>query len=242
MVVKYDDYTLRLADIATHNIVDLYEAMRMPGEDIYENLEVNGKDVKTVSDAIEYTRQELFSDDGLKSLKDMIKDCSEFIDDPDISNEYISARNGLNDFCIARVYNSLRDSGKYDKNQLGIIKKSFEQGLTTDQVAVFADPEFSPDQMNEFRRGFEHGLSENQVRTFANPKYDADQIYQICAGFVNRLSSDQVAVFADPKFDSEQMKSMRMKLEEQNAHKHEVQPERTSVRVKPPVQRTGKSR
>jgi hypothetical protein len=90
--------------------------------------------------------------------------------------------------------------------------------------------------------GIYDGLSEDQVALYADPKYNVSQMHFIYYGFYNGLTTDQVALFADPSISADDMRDMYMKLEEQNAHKHEVQPERKSVRVKPPVQRTGKSR
>jgi hypothetical protein len=112
-----------------------------------------------------------------------------------------------------QFYNSLRNSGKFSKAQLDIIPEFLEWGLTSNQIELFADPSCSPKHLEQIYIGLTDGLSEDQVR-----------------------------IFADPSISADDMRDMYMKLEEQNAHKHEVQPERKSVRVTPPVQRKDKNR
>jgi hypothetical protein len=123
-----------------------------------------------------------------------------------------------------------------------LISKGFERGLSEDQVRMYANPTFNFRQMQQIFNSCCNKLPADQIMIFADPKYDAGQMTIIRHAFLDGLTSDQVRTFADPSISANDMRDMRMKLEEQNAHKHEVQPERTSVRVKPPVQRTGKSR
>jgi hypothetical protein len=93
--------------------------------------------------------------------------------------------------------------------------------------------EFNDWQLSIISLGLKNGYSTDQVALYADPKFDGYQMGQILRAFEDGLTEDQVAVFADPTIKYEDMRVIRHRLS---------QPERTSVRVKPPVQRTGKNR
>lgn len=123
------------------------------------------------------------------------------------------------------------------KDQLEPIRKGIEEGLTPDQIRLYAKPEFVKSQMEEIRLCIEHGLTPEQIkicgipafqsdrirllrRVFEEKKLDVnhmvalnyDQICQVIYGFESNLSSEQIAIYANPKFSSEQMKEIRKGL------------------------------
>ena len=65
-----------------------------------------------------------------------------------------------------------KESGKFNDKQIEEIRKGFENGLTIEQVKVYADPKFDNNQMEEIREGFENGLTADQVKFYADPKFN----------------------------------------------------------------------
>ncbi len=56
------------------------------------------------------------------------------------------------------------------------IEKGLEQGLTIEQVRLYAKPEFDSDQMREIREGFLKGLSTDQIKLYATTDFDGLQM------------------------------------------------------------------
>ena len=61
--------------------------------------------------------------------------------------------------------------------------------------------------------GFENGLTMEQVAAYADPKFNKHQMFQIRLGLKNGLAMEQIAFYADPKFDSTMMQEIRLGLE-----------------------------
>lgn len=103
---------------------------------------------------------------------------------------------------------------EFDWVQMYEICKGFEHSLSMEQVSVYAKPELRSDQMRRIRAGFEHDLSMEQVSVYAKPEFTWDQMEQVFFGFIDRLSMEQVAVYAKPEFTREQMKQIREGFEQ----------------------------
>lgn len=95
---------------------------------------------------------------------------------------------------------------EFNESQMRKIRMGFESGFSMEQVSVYAKPEFNSDQMGVLKDGLERGLSIEQVSSYANPKFDDFQMYRIGEGYGAGLSAEQVNVYAKPEFNSVQMK------------------------------------
>ncbi len=62
------------------------------------------------------------------------------------------------------------ESEQFDYNQMYEIEKGFEDGLSLEQVQLYAKPEFDDDQMEEIREGLSSGLSIEQILSHINSK------------------------------------------------------------------------
>ena len=62
----------------------------------------------------------------------------------------------------------------------------FQDGLTIEQIKLYAKPKFNRSQMQEIREGFKSGLSKEQVQMYAKPKFDYEQMYEIRKGLEQR--------------------------------------------------------
>lgn len=101
----------------------------------------------------------------------------------------------------------------FTEDQMNEIKNGFENGLSEEQVDVYAKPEFNESQMRKIRMGFESGFSMEQVSVYAKPEFDSYQMGVIRNGFENGLSMEQVGVYAKPEFNSNQMEVLKGGLE-----------------------------
>ena len=63
--------------------------------------------------------------------------------------------------------------------QEAVVKRGFKDGLKGDQVAVYADPKFSPEQMEEIRLGLLQGMSESEIRVIADPLVSVEEMRRI---------------------------------------------------------------
>ena len=127
-------------------------------------------------------------------------DSSEF-DDPD--NLFIEIQTQF-------IYNKC----KIDWWQRGEIREDFENGLTFEQVKLYAKPEFEYGQIVNIRRGLENGLSDEQVQFYAKPEWEYWQMEEIRVGFQNGLTFEQVELYAKPEFECLQMDRIRRGLED----------------------------
>ena len=83
-------------------------------------------------------------------------------------------------------------SGKLTNDQMFEICRGFRDGLTIEEVKVYAKPEFNKQQMKEIRRGFERGLSMEQVKIFVKPEINAKQMEKIRLDFQEGLTIEEV--------------------------------------------------
>ena len=68
-------------------------------------------------------------------------------------------------------YIKLRESGRFNDDQLEEIHNGIKYGLTKDEISVYAHSKFTAEQMRELRIGFEMGLFVDQVQSYANQYY-----------------------------------------------------------------------
>lgn len=94
---------------------------------------------------------------------------------------------------------------EFNEYQMRGIRRGFNEGLSIEQISVYAKPEFSCVQMSEIESGFKKGLSIEQISMYAKPEFYDYQMYQIRKGFEKGLSIEQVDVYAKPEFDIKQM-------------------------------------
>lgn len=97
------------------------------------------------------------------------------------------------------------DKSKFYHAQLYEIRLGLQNGLTKEQVSLYAKPEFGDLQMNQIRLGLERGLSIEKVKIYARPEFLSTQMAVIREALESGLTIDQVKVFARPEYDSFQM-------------------------------------
>ena len=61
----------------------------------------------------------------------------------------------------------------FDTKQLKQIGLGFINGLSLEQIQIYANPAFTPAQMKQIGLGFKDGLTKEQVVAYANPKIDS---------------------------------------------------------------------
>ena len=91
------------------------------------------------------------------------------------------------------------------REQLVEIVAGKQEGLSPEQIAVYAKPEFSSLQMNSIRYSFDTSLTQEQIAFQANPAFDSVQMDIIRASFQAGLSMEQVQIFARPGVSANQM-------------------------------------
>lgn len=117
----------------------------------------------------------------------------------------------LTDAIVDEVFGLL---GKvFDEDCLKQIQWGFENGLTPEQVGVYAKSEFTREQMEQIRVGVENRLSMEQVSMYAKPEFTYGQMVAIRLGFEKRLSMEQVSVYAKREFIEQQMHEIRVGFE-----------------------------
>ena len=93
-------------------------------------------------------------------------------------------------------------SGKFYDNQLREILEGFDNGLTMEQVKLYADPQYGWCEMAAIRTGYEWGLTDEQVKLYAKPEFDDNQMFRIRDSFwQDGMTIEQAKVYADPKYD-----------------------------------------
>lgn len=80
---------------------------------------------------------------------------------------------------ILNFINQCINSGKFNKEQINEIKYGFEDGLTLEQLKIYANPKFDNYQMYEIRWGFKDGLTLEQVKTYADSKISDSEMWNI---------------------------------------------------------------
>ena len=135
----------------------------------------------------------------------------------------------LDNIFINKQLDYYEGMGVFHYLQLAKIKEDFEQGLTIEQVAIYALPEMDWLKMDMILRGildhvdvswyadwhYEHeqmlciyyGLLNNlNVSLYASTKYSAKQMHEIYTGL---LMGIDVSPYADERYSAEQMKMIR---------------------------------
>lgn len=110
----------------------------------------------------------------------------------------------------------------------------FESNLSSEQIAIYANPKFSSEQMKEIRKGLCLGLNMDQVSAYAKVEipseemkkaylrlknqivsesldfecetnFNFDQLVEINDGFARKLTVNQIRSYANPEFKADQM-------------------------------------
>ena len=92
---------------------------------------------------------------------------------------------------------------KFNDKQMKEINKGFEKGLSDEQIAIYAKPEFDYLQMMEIREGLKAGLD---VSIYAKPEFNWEQMEMILIGLEDNVD---VSIYAHPKFEWPQMDEIR---------------------------------
>lgn len=71
------------------------------------------------------------------------------------------------------------------------------------------------DQICQVINGFESNLSSEKIAIYANPKFFSEQMKEICNGLCLGLNMDQVSEYAKVEITSEEMKKAYLKLKNQ---------------------------
>jgi len=98
--------------------------------------------------------------------------------------------------------------------KIGEVFLGFVNGLSIDQIKIYARSEFDGFQMREIRLGLKDGLSLEQIRYYAKPYFDSTQMREIRLGFVKGLTQEQIDLYAKSEFTSHQMREIRLGFEE----------------------------
>lgn len=95
---------------------------------------------------------------------------------------------------MSDILSEAEKSKKFTKNQLVQIKWGLDNGLSDEQVGIYAKQKFNDRQMQEMRLGLEKGSSIEDVQSYAMTKYNDSQMTEIRWGLA-RLTKEQVEVF-----------------------------------------------
>ena len=96
------------------------------------------------------------------------------------------------DETIEQFIKECEDSDKFNWKQIDEIRGGFDDGLTIEQVKLYAKSDFDYEQMFTIRYGFKNGLTIEQIKFYANPEFNSDQMWEIRRDFVNGLTIEEV--------------------------------------------------
>lgn len=101
----------------------------------------------------------------------------------------------------------------FNTNQMFQIHQGLENGLSIEQVSLYAKKEFNYEQMEQIHDSFydcsnHDGLSIEQVSVFAKKEFSDRQMMIIIDAFHKGLTIEQVSLFAKPELNWEQMKEI----------------------------------
>ena len=68
--------------------------------------------------------------------------------------------------------------------------------------------------MSQIRLGYKNGLTDEQVKVYATKAFRSDQMKQIRIGFESNLNDEQVKAYAKSQISSTQMEMIRKAFEE----------------------------
>ena len=103
----------------------------------------------------------------------------------------------------------MKKINEFNNEQIKEIKEGFENGLSYEQIGMYAKPEFCCEQMATIRIGLEEGLD---VSIYAKPEFDWTQMEEIRLGLGKGLNA---SIYAIPEFDWREMEKIRERLERQ---------------------------
>lgn len=104
------------------------------------------------------------------------------------SNEFDDPDNLFIEIQTQFIYNKCN----LERWRRGEIREDFENGLTFEQVQLYAKPEFEYGQIINIRRGLENGLSMEQVQLYAKPEFECLQMDRIRRGLEDGLTFEEV--------------------------------------------------
>ena len=94
---------------------------------------------------------------------------------------------------IEQFIKECENSGKFDINQMDVIRRGFKNHLTLEQVKFYAKPEFNWEQMFEICEGFDNNLATmEEVSFYAKPEIHWTQMLQIREDFESGLTIEEV--------------------------------------------------
>lgn len=93
----------------------------------------------------------------------------------------------------------------FSANQREEIAAGFREGLTAEQISVYARREFDPGQMSSLRYCLASDLPPEQLAVIANPAFGAVQMDLIRSSFLCGMSEEQVSSIARPELTPNQM-------------------------------------
>ena len=96
------------------------------------------------------------------------------------------------DEAIEQFIKECEDSGKFNDEQMQQICWGFQDGLTIEEVEVYANPEFNGDQMETIEWGLVTGLSIEQVKVYAKPEISWRKMEEIRWEYRWGMSIDEV--------------------------------------------------
>ena len=80
------------------------------------------------------------------------------------------------------------------------IRLGVEAGLTTEQIVLYAKPEFCLEEMESAIIGLKGGLTAEQIQVFLKDQYDHMEMGLICEGFLSGISMNEMkSILSDEK-------------------------------------------
>lgn len=115
----------------------------------------------------------------------------------------------------ASKFDEDRQEGKaseFDEAQEWEIQHGRDFGLSEEQLALYARPDFNCNQMRYVRYGLEGGLPVEQVKLYARPEFSAMQMQEILSGCGKNVSLEEIAGYAKPELTPLQIQERRKQL------------------------------
>ena len=72
------------------------------------------------------------------------------------------------------------------------IEEGFEDGLSIEQIKLYAKPEFDATYMRVIKEGLKRGFSMEQIQSCIKPEFDEYQMNKVATGFEDGLSIEQI--------------------------------------------------
>lgn len=113
------------------------------------------------------------------------------------------------------IYEKLTNKKRFGTWQKQQIESGIKEGLTFEQISVYAQSGFSAVQMAQIRANYTLNIPMEQVSLYADRRFNPKQMEEIAKGLTitdKENISDYVKLYADPNFTWEQMKALRLTL------------------------------